>query len=254
MANLAVVGIDQTTGYRKRLAVGDAAVKTDGTSIVGSEKGAANGVASLDGASKVPSAQITAVLASSDLTNDAALEKTANKGAASGYASLNGSSTVVQNPASATTTPTASSIPLTGGSSTLADGWHAMTLPRWVKVTKTFTDLSFAGLTNDIEVYSLAAGGVIHNVKVKHSASFTGGTIATYDVSIGITGNFTKYSALFDVFQAPGNTVQQFSTNAGTEDHGAATSIRIQATSSGDDLDQATTGSVDVWLLVSTAL
>jgi hypothetical protein len=51
-------------------------------------------------------------------------ENVANKAAASGYASLDGSSLVVQNPANATATPTASKIPMTeAGGPTLDDGW-----------------------------------------------------------------------------------------------------------------------------------
>ena len=47
---------------------------------------------------------------------------TSQKAAASGVASLNGSSLVVQNPANATATPTASKIPIADGSGKL-DGW-----------------------------------------------------------------------------------------------------------------------------------
>ena len=50
------------------------------------------------------------------------LEHTTNKGAASGYASLNSSSLVIENPANATATPTASKIPVADGSGKL-DGW-----------------------------------------------------------------------------------------------------------------------------------
>ena len=57
-------------------------------------KNAASGYAGLSAASKIAAAQISGVLASSDLTNDAALEKAANKGAANGYAPLNASSRV----------------------------------------------------------------------------------------------------------------------------------------------------------------
>ena len=81
-------------------------------------------------------------------------------------------------------------------------------VPRWIKVTKTYTDLAAASLTNNIEVYSLPAGNVIHATKLKHSASFTGGTIASYTLSVGITGNLVKYLMAFDVFQAPSNTAQ----------------------------------------------
>lgn len=49
-------------------------------------------------------------------------QKESEKGAASGYASLNGSSKVVEDPANATATPTASKIPIANGSGSL-DSW-----------------------------------------------------------------------------------------------------------------------------------
>lgn len=58
------------------------------------------------------------------------IETTAHKAAASGYASLNGSTLVVQNPANATATPTASKIPISGTSGYLNDGWMNTTLAR----------------------------------------------------------------------------------------------------------------------------
>ncbi len=125
--------------------------------------------------------------------------------------------------------------------------------PTWVKVTVGYAALAAAALTNDIEVLNLAAAGVIHAVKIKHSASFVGGSISAYTLSVGIVGNLTKYAAAFDVFQAPGNTVQQLTGTLGTENHGAAVSIRLAATSVGANLNAATAGSVDVWLLVSFA-
>jgi hypothetical protein len=137
----------------------------------------------------------------------------------------------------------------------LADPHPASTsLPKWVKVTMGFADFSAAALTSSPEVYSLPAGGVIHAVKIKHSAAFTGGTIATYTISVGIVGTVAKYSAAFNVFQAPGNTVQQLTSTVGTENHGAVTSIKATAVSTVGNLDAATTGSVDIWLLVSGAV
>jgi hypothetical protein len=127
-------------------------------------------------------------------------------------------------------------------------------VPQWVKTTLTFSSFSFAGSTNDVQAYLLPAGGVIHAVKIKQSASFTGGTISAYTVSVGISGNFTKYASAFDVFQSPSNTTFQLSNSFGSENHGVTTSIRAQAISTGDTLNNATTGSVDIWLLVSTAV
>jgi hypothetical protein len=52
----------------------------------------------------------------------AGYQKESEKGAVSGYASLDTSTLVVQNPANATATPTASKIPIADGSGKL-DGW-----------------------------------------------------------------------------------------------------------------------------------
>jgi len=53
-------------------------------------------------------------------------QKESEKGAASGYASLNASTKVVEDPANATATPTASKIPIADGSGKL-DGWISAT-------------------------------------------------------------------------------------------------------------------------------
>lgn len=120
----------------------------------------------------------------------------------------------------------------------------------WQKFTLPFGNFATAGLTNDIEVYSLPALGVIQNVVIHHTAAFTGGTISAYTLSVGISGNFTKYANAFDVFQAPGDTVFQYSNSENMESFGGATSIRVQATSVGDNLDQAATGSVDIYIKI----
>ena len=64
-------------------------------------KNAASGYAGLGATSKIATAQISAVLASSDLTNDSALEKTANKNAVSGYAGLSAGSKITASQMSA---------------------------------------------------------------------------------------------------------------------------------------------------------
>lgn len=123
----------------------------------------------------------------------------------------------------------------------------------WTKYTVTYSDLSAASTTNDVELFSLPAGGVIHGVKIKHSTAFSGGAISAFTVSVGITGTLAKYASAFDVFQAVSNTAQQVSSTVGTENHGASTSIKIAATSTGANIDQATAGSVDVWVMWSVA-
>lgn len=127
-------------------------------------------------------------------------------------------------------------------------------LPKWLHFSMDFSDFAAAALTSSPEVYSLPAGGVIHAVKIKHSEAFAGGDIASYTISVGIVGTEAKYAAAFNVFQAPGATVQQLTGTLGTENHGAATSIKATAVSTVGDLDEATDGAVDIWILTSVAM
>lgn len=122
--------------------------------------------------------------------------------------------------------------------------------PTWVKVNKTYSDLSAAATTNDIEVYSLPLGGVIHGIKIKASQAFN---IAGYTLSVGIVGNLTRYASAFDVNQAVGNMVFQMSQDFFCENQALATSVRLAATAN-SNLNGASLGIVDVWLLVSSAV
>lgn len=258
-----------------------------------SEKGNANGYASLDGAGTIPDTEIPSGIArDSEITSAisthagvaAAHHTNANDPVVGEKAALPGTSgtpgvankyvtdadsrnsdarTPIMHTNShkhgggdevGTATPGANEIPKAGVGGTLAAGWLPAGVPVWQKVTKTYSDLATAGTTNDIELLSLLAGGVIHAVKIKHSASFTNGAITAYTVSVGIVGTLAKYHSAFDVFQAPGNTVQSVESNVDIENHGAATSIRLAAISTGANLDQAVAGSVDVWVLISTAV
>ncbi len=66
-------------------------------------------------------ADVTAHEAAAD--PHAGYQKESEKGSASGYASLNASTLVVENPANATATPTASKIPIADGSGDIDKGW-----------------------------------------------------------------------------------------------------------------------------------
>ena len=137
---------------------------------------------------------------------------------------------------------------------TAAQADSVLTLsPQWIKVTKSYTDFATAGLTNDIEIYSLPAGAMIHRVIIKHTTAFAGGTISAYTLSVGVASNLVKYATAFNVFQAVDGTTLQLSNNLDIENWDAATSIRGAAISVTGLLDAATTGTVEFHLLVSTA-
>lgn len=122
----------------------------------------------------------------------------------------------------------------------------------WKKYTISHTALQAAALSNDIELFSLPAFGAIHNVIIKHSTAFSGTGITAYTLSVGISGNLTKYASAFDVFQATGAGVGQSSSVFDFESMSGATSIRLSATSTGANLDQSAAGSVDVYVLWGT--
>ena len=127
-------------------------------------------------------------------------------------------------------------------------------IPIWLKYTFTYSALSTAALTNSITLVTLPAAGIIHAIKLKHSIAFTGGALSSYTLSVGISGNLDKYANSFNVFQATGNTTFYIAYGMFSENHGATTSVLLTATSIGANLNAATAGSCDIWVLVSKAV
>ena len=74
------------------------------------------------------------------------------------------------------------------------------TIPRWLKFTVTYSDLAIAGLTNDVEIYSLPANAYISSCQIVPTTLFSGGTIATYTISVGKTGDLTMSCVPRNVF------------------------------------------------------
>lgn len=123
--------------------------------------------------------------------------------------------------------------------------------PVWIKIaTKTHTDFSTAGLVNTIASgYLLPANACINGCFVNATAAFTGSTISAYTISVGVGSgaNIAKYCPALSVFTV---ALQLPRTLAGIESLSTTTSITLTATSIGANLSAATTGSVDIYLLV----
>lgn len=129
-------------------------------------------------------------------------------------------------------------------------GGNGSAVPRWVKITLTFGDFRTNSTTKQAELYTLMAGWLVHGVKVKHSESFRGPGISSYTVSVGNATTPARYSTAQDVWQSPGPTIYQ-STNVLTgESHDDDSVLYAQAVTDGS-LSNATTGSVDIWLLLA---
>lgn len=128
---------------------------------------------------------------------------------------------------------------------------HENNFPTWKKYTKSYTDFSTADPSNSIELFTMPAGGVIHAVKIKHSTAFSGEAISAYTISVGITGSNSRYAPSFDTVQAVSGEVLQMSSSLFGENQDSSWSVTATAVATGANLDAATTGSVDIWVLTS---
>lgn len=123
---------------------------------------------------------------------------------------------------------------------------------RCVKVTKTFTDFSFAGLTNDISLYTLGIKEYISDIKIVPTTAFSGGAIASYTLSVGIVGSLAKYAVAANVFTGNTTTTAVHTPIAGLESLSATTDIRGAAVATGGNLSTATAGAVTFYLFITT--
>lgn len=122
--------------------------------------------------------------------------------------------------------------------------------PQWIKVTKTFSDFSTAALTNSINLYLLSAKQMVHSVQLVPSIAFSGGLVATYTISVGISGTNAKYAIATNVFT--GATIPPINLLGGLESVSSAVQLTATAISTVANLNAATQGSADIYLLIST--
>lgn len=121
--------------------------------------------------------------------------------------------------------------------------------PSWVKITKTFSDFSSASVTNSITIYTLPAKAIIHAVQMIVTTAFSGGLIATYTISVGISGTNAKYAIATNSFTGAG--LPAINVLPGIESSSGATSITATAISTVGNLNAAVAGSIDIYLLTS---
>jgi len=129
-------------------------------------------------------------------------------------------------------------------------------VPAWYPAfTITHIQFQAAALTNDISLYALPRGGIIHGVKLKHSVLWDGPGITEYWLSVGFVGDLQALLIEYDVESTPvGNTEFAISQTFDSRNHGATTDIRVGARAVGANLNASTQGTAQVWLLLSFAL
>lgn len=123
--------------------------------------------------------------------------------------------------------------------------------PYIVSFTLAYTNFAAAANSNELVLLAIDPGTVVDHVVIYHNQSFTGGAISAYTISVGVSGTDDKYASAWDVFQAPATNLLQISTSEGIEDMSSSINIVAQAVSTGDTLDQATQGSVTIYMRLS---
>lgn len=122
------------------------------------------------------------------------------------------------------------------------------TVSRWEQYTVTASSFTASGTTEDIELFSLPASGVVESIIIKHSEAFSGSALVSYSIDIGPSADINSYVSGFDVFQAAAASAFEFNIVNSLESFASAISIRAKATASGDGVDGASAGSFDIWV------
>ena len=120
--------------------------------------------------------------------------------------------------------------------------------PRWRKFTYDHSDFSTGATTFSITAFSLAAGEGIDSVIVRHTTAFSGGSISAYTIQVGVSADLDNFASPFNVFQAAGGTVSSVGNFIDVPNFASTTDFVVTADSVGDDLDQASAGSVDIYV------
>lgn len=117
----------------------------------------------------------------------------------------------------------------------------------WVKYTKTYSQFSTAGTSNTIALATLPAKAIVSGVVIYPSTTFSGGAIATYTVDVihPVSGSLLLNSVF------TGGVVARTSVGVDPVMSGT-TAMTVTATSTGANLNAATQGSADIYLLYAT--
>jgi hypothetical protein len=122
----------------------------------------------------------------------------------------------------------------------------------WKKYTIAYSDINAIGSSStQYFLFNLPAGGVIEDIKIKHSQSFVGGSISALTVSAGIVGDVAKYSSPFSIFQPVASNTFILSAGPYSEDHDNSIGIYLNFVATGGLLTALTAGSVDIWFSTS---
>ncbi len=123
---------------------------------------------------------------------------------------------------------------------------------QWVVVSFTHLNFQAAALQKNINLYPLLGKYALHASVIDHTIAFAGTGITGYTLSLGLIGDLAHIAPPFDVTTTPADDNFQIAGITDLYNMSATTLMRINAVSTGANLDQSTAGAVDVYLLISS--
>lgn len=116
------------------------------------------------------------------------------------------------------------------------------------KYTISYADIAAAALTDTETILSLASKTVIEYIVVKHTTLFSGGSISALTMDIGDGTDADELLAAYDLTAVVADTAWESVSTVYIGSFASATNIIATFTAVGDNLDQLTQGSVDIYV------
>lgn len=126
--------------------------------------------------------------------------------------------------------------------------------PQVSSITLSYADLQTAAMTNNIELFDLPASAMLTSVFIKHNTAFAGGAIATMTASVGIATDYQRFIDQFNIAQAVSDSNYDSIMANYLGSWANATTIYLQAVSTGANLSALTSGSVTIYYSYTTLL
>ena len=112
-----------------------------------------------------------------------------------------------------------------------------------------FADTITVSTTHTQTLFTLGARDKILGVEIKASTAFSGGSLTSVTVSVGVSGSVTTFASAFDIFQTVGDTVLQETDQFKS---GSRAALSVIATFVGShNMSTATAGAVEIGLLIA---
>ena len=167
-------------------------------------------------------------------------------------AAQTGSKAVVSDASGFITTSATSDVEIgyvAGATSNIQTQLNALQVNGWRKYIVMHGSFQTAATTNSVTIDTLT-DMVVTGVIIDHSLAAVGTGITDYKLSVGITGQATRFAPKHSVFTAPSGTDHAQTALSDIPEIGAAYAVKLFAESVGANLDQSTAGTFVIYLKV----